>query len=149
MVKRLCILIFLAAAAFAQPQGTPLLGDWMEPGGSIVRIERCGANLCMTLRALSPNAPATTDVHNPDPSLRTRALCDLQIGSGFRIDDAAHASQGQLYDPRSGNTYRGKMALEGGVLKLRGYIGISLLGRTETWRRVKTPAAPCRPGAPK
>jgi uncharacterized protein (DUF2147 family) len=45
-------------------------------------------------------------------------------------------SGGHLYDPKSGHTYRGTIVAEGDALKLHGYIGVSLFGRTETWQRV-------------
>jgi uncharacterized protein (DUF2147 family) len=129
----------------AQPESQPatFLGDWQEPGGSVVRIEHCGSDLCMSIRVLSPKAPSITDTHNPDLALRSRALCGLRIGTGFRIDDATHASHGQLYDPKSGNTYHGMMTLDGNALKLRGYVGISLLSRTEVWRSVQPVNDPC------
>lgn len=46
---------------------------------------------------------------------------------------------GDILDPDSGVVYRCKMALEDGGLRLvlRGYIGISLLGRSQTWFREK------------
>jgi uncharacterized protein (DUF2147 family) len=44
---------------------------------------------------------------------------------------------GRLFDPDSGNTYKGKMTLidNGKKLNVRGYIGIPLLGRSQTWLR--------------
>ena len=46
---------------------------------------------------------------------------------------------GEVLDPKSGRIYRCKMrAIDGGSkLELRGYLGISLLGRTQTWLRVE------------
>ena len=130
-------------SACTSAQSSLFVGDWQEPGGTILRIKSCGNALCVKIRALSSNAPSITDIHNPNSSLRTRALCDLDIGSGFHLDGAAHAFQGQLYDPKSGNTYHGRMTVEGNSLKLRGYVGISLFGRTEEWRRVPPVDAPC------
>ncbi len=48
-------------------------------------------------------------------------------------------SGGQILDPDSGNYYRVKLTVgpEGQTLKVRGYLGISLLGRTQTWYRVE------------
>jgi uncharacterized protein (DUF2147 family) len=44
---------------------------------------------------------------------------------------------GTIYDPENGKTYNCKIAIrDGNKLDVRGYIGISLLGRTETWFRV-------------
>ena len=78
------------------------------------------------------------DLHNPNPSLRGRPLCGLNIGTGF-----TRSAPGKLYDPTSGKTYKGSMTLDGARLKLRGYVGISLFGRSETWTRVERVEA-CR-----
>jgi uncharacterized protein (DUF2147 family) len=44
---------------------------------------------------------------------------------------------GAILDPESGNVYRAKVKLdgEGGKLNVRGFIGVALLGRTQTWVR--------------
>lgn len=88
------------------------------------------------------NVPAT-DIHNPTPALRGRAICGLVIGRGFSLTDANHASGGTLYDPRTGKTYRGGMTMEGNRLHLRGYIGIPLFGASQTWTRETAPVKPC------
>ncbi len=44
---------------------------------------------------------------------------------------------GTILDPANGKTYKAKMELDGAnTLDVRGYIGIPLLGRTQTWHRV-------------
>jgi len=40
-----------------------------------------------------------------------------------------------IYDPKNGKTYSCKMTYKGKTLDIRGYIGISLLGRTTVWER--------------
>lgn len=49
--------------------------------------------------------------------------------------------RGRVLDPKSGNIYRGTMSLinNGQLLQLRGYIGLPLFGRTETWIRTNRP----------
>lgn len=44
---------------------------------------------------------------------------------------------GEVLDPENGKIYRAKMKLEdgGNALHVRGFIGISLLGRTQIWVR--------------
>jgi len=43
---------------------------------------------------------------------------------------------GTIYDPQGGKTYRCKVELRSdGTLKVRGFIGISLLGKTQLWTR--------------
>ena len=47
-------------------------------------------------------------------------------------------SYGQIMDPENGKTYKCSIWLEGNdTLKVRGYIGVSALGRTQTWHKVK------------
>ncbi|MFZ5907440.1 MAG: DUF2147 domain-containing protein [Nitrospirota bacterium] len=42
---------------------------------------------------------------------------------------------GKIYDPQNGKTYSCKIKLEGQKLRVRGFIGFSLLGRTAVWTR--------------
>lgn len=77
------------------------------------------------------------DVLNPDTNLRDRDLLGLEFLKDFTFDGDDEWTGGTVYDPDSGNTYSCKMWLEDGNLKLKGYIGISLLGRSETLERVK------------
>lgn len=77
------------------------------------------------------------DTENPDPAQRTKPILGLQILRGFEFDaDDTEWTGGRVYDPESGNDYSGYLALEGpNRLKLRGYVGISWLGRTSYWTR--------------
>lgn len=47
--------------------------------------------------------------------------------------------KGYLVDPNNGKTYRFKAAVSRNqkILKVRGYIGMALMGRSQTWTRVK------------
>jgi uncharacterized protein (DUF2147 family) len=57
-------------------------------------------------------------------------------GTWLSRDGDGAWSGGFIYDPNSGKTYRCKLKLKDrNTLKLRGYIGISLLGRTDVWTR--------------
>jgi len=42
---------------------------------------------------------------------------------------------GEILDPEEGKTYRCRLHPHGDKLEVRGYIGISLLGRTQVWER--------------
>jgi uncharacterized protein (DUF2147 family) len=76
------------------------------------------------------------DEKNPAASLRQRDLLGLELLSNFTFDDGVYTG-GKIYDPESGKTYDCKITMKGDALKVRGYIGISLLGRTEVFTRVK------------
>lgn len=51
-------------------------------------------------------------------------------------------SGGQILDPANGKTYKCKLATieDGAKLKVRGYIGFSLMGRSQVWERVEETA---------
>lgn len=84
-------------------------------------------------------AKPDTDKNNPDPLLRNRDLKDIIFLWGFDYEPKKNRWRGgKVYDPNNGKTYSAKMELEkdGAILKMRGYIGISLLGRTARFERV-------------
>jgi uncharacterized protein (DUF2147 family) len=136
MMKRwFAVLVLLGCCGVAFAAGG-VDGDWKSATDSVVRIYACGAETCLKIVKLEPLAPATTDTKNPDAALRGRPLCGLVIGTKFQATDANHVVNGYVYDPKSGHTYRGTMTAEGDTLKMHGYIGISLFGRTEVWSRV-------------
>lgn len=75
------------------------------------------------------------DTQNPNQQLRQRNLLGLDILTNFTYEDGGY-KDGKVYDPNNGKTYSCKMTLDGVNLKVKGYIGISLLGRTELFERI-------------
>jgi uncharacterized protein (DUF2147 family) len=53
--------------------------------------------------------------------------------------DGDEFTGGKIFDPDSGNTYRCKMRIDDKKLVVRGYLGITLFGRSQTWVREPTP----------
>jgi len=79
-----------------------------------------------------------TDKENPDPALKSKPLLGLVNLKGFVFDGDDEWEDGTIYDPKNGKTYSCRMEFETPKnLKIRGYIGISLLGRTTYWTPVK------------
>ncbi|MBC8051913.1 MAG: DUF2147 domain-containing protein [Sphingobacteriaceae bacterium] len=76
------------------------------------------------------------DTENPDASMRVNTVKNLVLLKNFQFKDEAWTG-GTIYDPKNGSTYSCKMRLKGTKLEIRGYIGISLFGRTEIWQRSK------------
>jgi len=76
-----------------------------------------------------------TDINNPDKARQNDAEMGLVILKGFKKDGENGYTDGTVYDPKNGKTYSCKMTLEGNQLQVRGYIGVSLFGRTATWTR--------------
>jgi len=75
------------------------------------------------------------DLKNPNPYLRERYLLGTELFTNFIYKDGTY-EDGKIYDPESGKTYDCKMTFNGKNLKVRGYIGISLFGRTEMFERI-------------
>ena len=144
MRRLLPALLFASAcSALGQQPHAGVLGDWQSPDGSVIAIAPCGESVCARLVAVDPKAPGRFDAENPDPALRSRRLCGLEIGREFHLVDPDHATGGKLYDPKSGKTYSGSMSAEGDKLSLRGYVGLKIFGRSEVWTRVKPGFTPC------
>ncbi|NLR94237.1 MULTISPECIES: DUF2147 domain-containing protein [Flammeovirga] len=77
------------------------------------------------------------DKLNPDASKREVLLENMNILTGFKYKGKGTWEDGEVYDPDSGKTYSGSITSAGpNVLKMRGYVGIKLFGRTEVWKRV-------------
>ena len=87
-------------------------------------------------RIVGGNDPHRLDVHNPDSSRRQQLLLGQSILLGMHQDGASSWSGGTIYDPDSGRSYKCHIELiDQDHLKVRGFIGLSLLGRSQTWTR--------------
>ncbi|MBR0553342.1 DUF2147 domain-containing protein [Stakelama marina] len=123
-MKALAVLAgcLLAVPAFAAP--APVTGRWItEDGKALVEIGRCGQSLCgkvAKILKVDPSKP-THDVHNPDPAKRNRPIEGLTILSGLTAD--GDEWKGQIYDPKSGKTYRSVLQRDGRTLTVKGCIG--------------------------
>lgn len=150
MIDRMRKLVFALSAAAALVLAAPALaqelaevGTWLtEKGDAHIRIAPCGEALCgkiVWLRVpMDDDGKEKLDKHNPDEALRGRAIIGLTIISGFVEDGEGMWENGRIYDAGSGDTYKSTMFLESAdTLKVRGYIGIPLFGRSQTWSRVK------------
>jgi uncharacterized protein (DUF2147 family) len=81
------------------------------------------------------------DRENPDPELRGRPIIGIRLLADFEYTGKDHWKRGTIYDPQNGKTYKCNIKLQDdGTLKVRGYIGMSLLGRTTLWRRAEVQA---------
>ena len=77
------------------------------------------------------------DDENADEALQSRPVMGLLLLEDFVFDEDEW-DDGTIYDPKNGKTYSCYMRMSSiDELKIRGYIGISLLGRTTYWTRVK------------
>jgi uncharacterized protein (DUF2147 family) len=75
------------------------------------------------------------DDKNPKSALKSRPIVGMIILKGCEKDGANTYDDGTIYDPENGKTYDCKITNKGSTLNLRGYIGVSLFGRTTQWER--------------
>jgi len=113
-----------------------------------VWIEDCDGLLCGRIywlkKPLSAGGNPKRDQHNPDTVLRDRPLCGLKILTGFRRVKESTWSAGHIYNPNDGRTFSSTMSLEhDGSLKIRGYVGFSLFGKTVEWVRPQETVERC------
>ena len=133
----LCGVVLLATTAIASRASAapttnpPPLGDWStENGHGVIEIARCGQALCGRIVGIDrkPTEPMPTDV-------RGRSQCGLTIITNERPETDG-TWLGKVTDPRDGDMFQAKLWLgDDGDLRLRGFIGIPVLGSTQTWHR--------------
>lgn len=153
----LCVLMIwqlvFATNTVAQPSTEPFSGLWLMPDGAAsleIFLQSQDANSSVLsnygIRIVAIRDTHFTsadgdknigqqrvDINNPDVTLRGRPLPGLLIGEEFQVRDGRLVG-GKLYDPGSGNTYRAEIEhTNDGMLRVRGYIGNSLFGRTMYW----------------
>jgi uncharacterized protein (DUF2147 family) len=80
------------------------------------------------------NGKPKVDEKNPDKKEQKQQIVGLVILKGFEKDGDKY-TDGTIYDPENGKTYDCKMNYKGKTLSIRGYIGISLFGRTTVWEK--------------
>lgn len=118
-----------------------ILGKWLSEQGD-AKIEVYKKNdkyhgKIVWLKEPNRDGKPKTDHLNPDINLRSRKTLGLIILTNFVYDGDFEWEDGEIYDPKSGKTYSCNMELteKGKVLEIRGYIGISLFGKTTTWTK--------------
>lgn len=89
------------------------------------------------LKIPNRNGKPKVDFHNPDKSKRNNPILGLTILKGFKKADEDLFDDGTVYDPENGKTYSCKITVVDDNLEVRGYVGISLFGRTTTWTKAE------------
>lgn len=129
-----------AASALAADISSPVglwkaFNDAGQPTGYIRISEKDGTYTGIAERGL-PTDPEDKRCTECKGQRKNQRLQGMEILWNIHKDGDAY-SGGEILDPFSGNIYRAKLELiEGGTqLKVRGYLGVSLFGRTQLWTR--------------
>ncbi|MCC9167481.1 DUF2147 domain-containing protein [Pontibacter harenae] len=138
----LTLVVLMLLSSYAWAQSLSPIGIWTnEEGKAQFEIYKCGNKLCgkiVSLREPTKNGKAKVDENNPDKAKRNVPLQGLVFLKGFEYDGDNKWDEGTIYDPESGKTYSCYMKMESkDKMEVKGYIGFSLIGRSQTWTRVK------------
>lgn len=139
-MKRYCILFLVFFSISMNSQS--IVGKWKtiddETGDakSVVEVfSKSGKIYAKVVEILEPENKnrVCTKCSGED---KNKPILGLTIIKGLTKDDSEYNS-GEILDPKNGKLYKCSLSLESkDKLKVRGYIGFSLLGRTQYWYRV-------------
>ncbi len=147
MIKKLFTLTvaagaLMSASAWAQ-EGSPI-GLWRtiddETGKpkSLIRISESNGELRGKIEKLfrEPGEDPNPKCEKCEDARKDQPIIGMTILTGMKKDGNEY-NGGQILDPANGKIYKSKMSVADGGKKLdvRGYIGVPMLGRTQTWLR--------------
>ncbi|MCQ8277842.1 DUF2147 domain-containing protein [Acetobacteraceae bacterium KSS8] len=127
-------------AIAAPDSAASVLGRWLtRDADGVFDIRHCGDALCGQLVGMRYSGAMPTDSEH-------RPQCGLTLLEGFVPADEPGRWHGTIRDPDDGNRYQATIwSPEPGILKLRGYLLLPLLGETQQWTRYSGPiGAACK-----
>lgn len=137
MKKFILILSLMALSIFAlEPRGI-----WLTEGGK-AKIQvwdqngKLFAKIVWLKEPNQKNGKPKVDANNPNASLRHQPIQGLILLRDLKPNGDDTYEDGNIYDPESGKTYACKMEQKNAnTLIVRGFLGVSLFGRSQTWTR--------------
>lgn len=138
------LFVFLYSSVYAQStkKADDVIGLWFtEQGKSLVKVykenDKYYGKIIWLKTPLNEEGTEKLDKENPDKKLKTRPIKGLIFMLDFNFEEKdGEWANGKVYDPESGKTYSGILKMPNiDIIELRGFIGISLIGRTSTWVR--------------
>jgi len=125
-------------------------GLWLtENERSAIRVEVDKDGLLIGYIAWIIDGGMQFDEKNPDKAMHSTPMCGLEIMKGLtkQKDDSNAWEDGFIYKADDGDIYDvNAEMLSDSEMKIRGYKGITLLGKTQHWKRVSTSDYPtCKP----
>lgn len=122
-------------------KGDDLLGEWYTAENkSLIKIYKNKSDyyfgkIVWMKNPKEDNGKEKLDKENPDPKLRDQPLMGLLLLKSFKFEDDKWVG-GTIYDPENGKTYKCTIRMDNKkTIQVRGFIGVSAIGRTTTWVR--------------
>jgi uncharacterized protein (DUF2147 family) len=129
--------------SLAQSEADALLGVWESGSGKArVKIDKVNDKYYGKIVWLKePNneeGKPKVDKNNPDEKLKTLPLLGYRMLKDFTYKGEKTWEDGTIYDPENGSTYSCTIKMtDTNTLDVRGFIGVSLFGRTDVWKRIQ------------
>lgn len=149
MIKKFALVLVavLSVTGLVKAQSADdIIGLWQNGEGTgHIKIEKIGNKYYGKIVWLKePNDPDTgkpkVDKKNPDESKRNTPIMGYKVLRDFVYQGDNKWKEGMIYDPKKGSDYKCNITMVNkNTLDVRGYIGISMIGRTDTWKRVDKP----------
>ena len=143
---RLCGLAIVLALAWCDAYGTELspVGLWKtiddntgKPRG-LIRITEINGEYQGKIEKVfpKPGEDPNPRCDECDGEQHNKPVVGMTILWGLKKDGDEYQG-GKILDPENGNVYQANMKLveKGKKLNVRGFIGFSIFGRTQTWQR--------------
>lgn len=143
MKTKLIILFALLGSALMAGNPDQIIGYWLtSEGNSQIEIYKergkYYGKIVWLEEPYNDDGNIKKDKENPDDVLKNRPLRGLKILKDFEYDKGDNEwDDGKIYDPEVGKTYDCYMWFDDDPdkLKVKGYIGFSVIGRSSTWKR--------------
>lgn len=142
-INYLLLFNFLLITSFSNAQ-TEIHNTWWTPekdGKIKMFLAKDGKTYGKISWLKNPNksdGSPQVDAKNPNPKLRNEPIVGLILFKHFTYEGNNKWINGEVYDAKSGKTYSCQMTLiSKNKLEVRGYMGLPMLGRTETFTRVE------------
>lgn len=133
-------MLLASSYCFAQ---NGIVGKWQtidDASGkpkAIIRIDQKDGAYFGTIESLLPGTQNRCE--GCEGKKKDGPILNMVVLKDLKEDGENRYSGGSIFDPKSGKTYQCKAEIvdDGKKLDVRGFVGFSLLGRTQTWKRVE------------
>ena len=132
-----------SSLAFAQMSPVGLwrtIDDETKTEKSLVRITESGGVMTGKVEKIADPAKANANCTPCTDERKDKPVLGMTILRGVKpSSDAGTWEGGDILDPNNGKIYKVRLKpIDGGKqMEVRGFIGVALLGRTQTWVRVE------------
>ena len=136
----ICLMLIIGGRAMAD-EADAIIGEWYtKDNKALVQVVKTdniySGKIVLLKEPKNDDGSEKLDTNNPDESKQANPIIGLNLVNGFVYKGKNKWGEGTIYDPDNGKTYSCKMMLKkDDTLKVRGFIGISLIGRTQVWTR--------------